>query len=288
MSNQTSNQWQHLTYTQKLSLMASSVATLYLIPTEVQAAIVYNGPPSPTLPIPSLSINDTGITIPWDVDGDGNVDFNLKIRTLTSTLGILPSYKFFSLTSAGLNGRGFIQGGLDQAADIRQVPDDGRVINSIGAGINYVWGPDGVGSRRIYSFDGPPLWQPGGQYNLKGFNFSTNTNTANNTQTKSGENKIGFRFVDDIGDTHYAWATLALNTTTDLTNNLVQTSTFTITEWAYNNVADGGITVGDTGNGGGGPGPGPGPNPIPEPTSPLALLGLGAAGIYRWRKQKQD
>lgn len=277
MSNQTSNQWQHLTYTQKLSLMASSVATLYLLPTEAQAAIIYNGNP-----LPPVSITDSGnpITIvPWDVDGDGNADFNLKVSSFSTAFG--SRYKYFDLTSAGLDGRGFIRGTLDSSVDIRQVPDDGRLINSLGAGLGLVWGSAGANYRIIASFyDGPP-WIKKGNFNLRGFDF--NTTTVGDVQTQTGANKIGFRIAAPGGgpnDFLYGWATLAVNNITDLNTGEVLNSGFTITEWAYNNTRNAGINVGDTG--------GNEPNPIPESSSPLALLGLGAAGIYCWRKQKQN
>ena len=78
--------------------------------------------------------------------------------------------------------------------------------------------------------------------------------------------RIGFRFDSDrntAGDQNfYGWASVTAT-------NLGQT--WTIHEWAYENVIDESIAVGAV---------------IPEPTSAsLGLLALGAAGLRRWRKE---
>ena len=76
---------------------------------------------------------------------------------------------------------------------------------------------------------------------------------------------VGFRF-NKSGSTHYGWA--------QFTIDVGNPATLTISEWAYNDVADGAIKVGV----------------VPEPASTgvaLGLLAAGAAGMRRWKHLKR-
>ena len=74
-------------------------------------------------------------------------------------------------------------------------------------------------------------------------------------------------------DTFYGWANINIDTATD-------GGTVTITEWAYNNTPNGSILVGQTED--------EEVATTPEPSSSLALLAFGAAGVYRWRKNRKS
>jgi hypothetical protein len=80
---------------------------------------------------------------------------------------------------------------------------------------------------------------------------------------------IGFKFTANSGaDTHYGWAEITIDGTGS------GGSGYIINEAWYNSTPGGAIAVGA----------------IPEPTTAAAGLGalaLGAAGLRRWRKQKQ-
>ncbi len=80
-----------------------------------------------------------------------------------------------------------------------------------------------------------------------------------------GSNFIGFKF-DSASNTRYGWAELTL------TSNSV-----TINRWAYED-SGAAIAVGQTSSSS---------QSVPEPSSSLGLLGLGAAGVLRWKKRRQ-
>ena len=81
-----------------------------------------------------------------------------------------------------------------------------------------------------------------------------------------GDNKIAFSF-EILGASLVGWANW----------NFVSETEMQITEWAYCDVDGCTIDVGET------------PASVPEPTIPaLLLLGMGAAGVARWKKGKQE
>ncbi|MGK7942967.1 MAG: hypothetical protein AB4058_00680, partial [Microcystaceae cyanobacterium] len=84
-----------------------------------------------------------------------------------------------------------------------------------------------------------------------------------------GSNFVGFGFETGAGDTLYGWAEVVLSA-----------NTVTIERWAYNNTPGGSIRVGQTQD--------DTPVTTPEHSSPLALLAMGAAGVYRWRKNRKS
>lgn len=97
--------------------------------------------------------------------------------------------------------------------------------------------------------------------------------------TSGSPGYFGFKFVNTPNGnaTHYGWAKATLT-------NGGTFGTFEISEWAYNDVAGGSITVGDTGSVSTGD--------VPEPSSfaitGLGLLAAGASGVRRYRRDRKQ
>ncbi len=87
----------------------------------------------------------------------------------------------------------------------------------------------------------------------------------------NGSQFLGFRFETGTGDTLYGWAEFTINAGEGV-------GTVVVNQWAYNDTPDGSIEVGQTED--------DAPS-TPEPSSGLALLAMGAAGVYRWRKNRK-
>jgi hypothetical protein len=184
----------------------------------------------------------------WDVDGANGAEFNLHGSSST----------YVSMTSHGLNARGLVQ----SASQNPNYPVFKKLGLGFGVGPSlagvYHWGVSGQGFRTLLSSGGSTV---GSAAFFGGF-------------SGGGNEYFGFRFTDGEG-LFYGWANLNL----DLLKGEAS-----IQCWAYNNVADGSIAVGDTG----GSTISCGQAPIPEPsTHALVLLGLGFSGVRAWRKRKQ-
>jgi len=227
-------------HTAKLALGSVSVSALYLIPGAAGAGIVHIDNDQKT-----ISLTDpTDTQVFWDVDGDGNNDFVLyKSDSL-----YLDTYD--TLNGSALNGRGMVQKPGQGQDVVQRLGSSFQVGPTLAAG--YQWGASQQTLRTVVSSSGTSV---GNDLNAGGFT--------------AGLNLFGFRFENASG-VHYGWAEL----------NIVLSganASFTVTQWAYDDVADTGIHVPDTGAAG-----------VPEPSTPaLALLGLGAAGVARWRKGKR-
>ena len=129
-----------------------------------------------------------------------------------------------------------------------------------------------------FRFGFAPLGQSVGQYfasnsGLSGtFSVITTDDVFNGLIADGDTEYMVFQFADDTdGEIKHGWASLTAFINNDLTTG------FTINEWAYESTPGAAITVGDTGEN----------QSTPEPASTLALLSMGAAGVYRWRKRKK-
>lgn len=240
-------------YTQKLSLMAGSISALYMFPTQAEAAIIYQN-----TPLSSINVSDSnGTAVFWDVDGDSSNDFRLLNYKYTSTGGSIATY--LRLNSNSLNGQGMVQNTGDGFDVVKKLALNFAVGPTLAA--NYQFSPSGQSDRTaIYA-------TTGGSVVGNGF--------LNGGFTGGGNEYFGFSFNSGV-NTLYGWANIDI----DATNGSV-----TITEWAYNDTPDGEICVGQTVDND--PNCDPSPS-VPESNSSLALLAMGAAGVYRWRKRKQQ
>jgi hypothetical protein len=197
---------------EKLALTTLSLSALYLIPSVAQGAIMHvTGDPQGV--DQSTPVEDTGQVF-WDVDGDGNADFNL-FRTSSSLF--LDTYDTFA--SSNLNGRGMVQ----RTTMVQDGDQFQRLGNSFSVGptlaAGYQWGDSQQTYRKILA------------------NSSSVGNDAAPGGFADGDNLFGFRFVNGSG-THYGWANLNI----DLAGGAI-----TVTEWAYEADANTAIHIADTG-----------------------------------------
>jgi hypothetical protein len=244
---------QGLTATQKISLVAGSLPILYLLPSPANAAIIYKDNTN------SFFASYFGPTsVEWDVDGDGNNDFVLNATTststfTTSTFTTTTTFYFIDLDSnGGRNARGVVRNNANAGTDaaIQNLASGFVVGPTLAAG--YGFGPSGQSIRTML--------------------YSTSTVGDAFIGGVFGSNFIGFRFETGGGDTLYAWAEM-----------IVSPTNVTIERWAYNDTPGGSIRVGQTEDDVVEP-----PATVPENSSPLALLAMGAAGVYRWRKKRKS
>jgi hypothetical protein len=96
-----------LSYTQKLSLVAGSMSALYMLPSTAQAAVIHVGNNPLTVGL------GTGLTVDWDVDGDGDYEFFLRNRygTFSNYDGIMREVGTFDVVDlkSDLNARGIVR-----------------------------------------------------------------------------------------------------------------------------------------------------------------------------------
>jgi MYXO-CTERM domain-containing protein len=90
---------------------------------------------------------------------------------------------------------------------------------------------------------------------------------------QAGDNYFGFRFdKDGDGNLHYGFAVANIN-------NPTLNANFTITKWAYNDVAGAPVTVGPLNA-----------DPVPDPSQvpgPIGLAGLAAGAAWSRRLRKR-
>ncbi|MGJ3241771.1 MAG: hypothetical protein ACFE0O_02270 [Opitutales bacterium] len=205
-----------------------------------------------SMPIQSLDSNGT-TTTDWDVDQDSTADFsfNKSVSGTTIKSGYFDSYlsSYVTTTSYYTTTYAFHDlAGNGQNSLLKS----GYLLN-LNPGEQV--GPLATGSPRSFAgqatlfYSSGSLYPPGFSSGVTGY--------------------IGFRF-GGTGptDSHYGWARITLTESGFLGDAVIH-------EWAYNTVAGASIAVGA----------------IPEPETAAAGLGalaLGAAGLRRWRKKKQQ
>ena len=236
MNQEHSNNNKTLSYVSKLSLMAGSVSALALVPSQADAAVLYNDTNL------SVSLSDSvGTTVDWDVDGDGSAEFVIH-RSFSDWLG-----------STGI--------GIKQYNGQQQVPS---FISPSWGTVDKLSIGDTVGSGNVFASGWSPVVL--NNYRDIGTYFNGGSYSAEPFQGNQDE-YMGFRFGDGAGGYNYGWANIFIDTVG---------GSFTIKEWAYDD-SGAAITVGDKGV----------TEKTPESSSSLALLALGAAGVYSWRKRRQ-
>lgn len=246
-------------YSEKLALAAGTVSLAASPLAADAAAILGTGGP-----ISVSQTNANGTTATWDVDGDGNDDFLLRVEKLAGGGGNFTDRLF--LESNGLNGRGLVGGASVQppfysSLNFLALGTSFYVGPSLAAG--FYWGASQASQREVIF---------NSQY--AGNDYLGFDDLANGA---AGPNLIGFRF-DSGNGLQYGWAELMV----DLTAG---SQSLTITQWTYSDTPDEQVHVGTAGTAPPGPG-----TPVTEPASTLpaiALLGLGAMGVRRWREQRK-
>ena len=194
-------------YERRLSSVTASAAALYALPSVVSAAIVHvSGAP--------VSLSATGpagagafdLSVGWNVDGDANVDFELRktgtVVTDGPTLRDASGYMF--LNSAGLNGNGVVQvfGTADTRAIRRLLP--GEVVGPTLGG-SYQFGSPGQTNRLMLSFNS----STNGAYMQHGVNVAGQA--LNGGFVADQLQYFGFSFTSGA-DTFYGWAAILHDT----------------------------------------------------------------------------
>ena len=142
-----------LSYERRLNLAAASAATLYALPSVVSAAIVHvsGAPVSLSAKAPDLTINGVfSSSVSWDVDSDGNADFEIsKVGLVDNSYFPVTAYGFMSLNSGGLNGNGVVNlGAPPQAIEAMGL---GQTVGPTLGG-SYQWGLPGQTNRSMMYF----------------------------------------------------------------------------------------------------------------------------------------
>ena len=233
-------------------MTAGSLSAIAFAPAAAQGAVVHvTGSPV------GVAMSDAHLTsVNWDVDGTDGADFNFLRYDFGSLKVILLGSMVLPGTSQ--NGRGMV-GGNPWTDNVLALQQSFSVGPTLAAG--YEWGTGSVSGfltrNAMNDFD---TGNPGGPTYYIGYDFIPSFNI--------GDNVFGFRFLDGNDAMHYGWA----NINFDTTNGMVS-----ITEWAYESTPDTAIHV-----------PGAG-DVVPLPGAhALGLLGLGAAGLMKWRHRRKE
>jgi len=255
MTSTTKNGSNVPTYREKLSLSATTLSTLYLLPVAAQAGVVSVTTPL-TISIPDARAFDYS-PVDWDVDGNTVADFRLEaFRTVLSS-GDTPTYSGgytrgssrpsgdLQLNSGGLAGQGMVQNVGDNAEDLQNLAIGSKVGRNLAAGRQ--WGPNTNTNRILMT------------------SYSYSAFTAGNLF--GAGNFIGFSFQGDTGQTLYGWAELSLDEVA---------LSMTIDQWAYEDSGNS-IRVGQISS-------------VPLPPAFLTMLSglaLGAGGLLRGRRLRK-
>ena len=239
-----------LKVTKKAAMTAGSLSAIALAPAAAEAAVVTvtGSPVSLAMSAGHLAKSN------WDVDGADGIDFQFVKWGSPGSYGLYIGSRTYP-GATYLNGGGFVapkHGGYVQR--LNQSFSVGPTLSS------YVWGPAGWMARTVmctYNYYG---LCPGGPSYYVGYRFAAGGCDV-------GDNIFGFRFEDGNNDMHYAWA----NINFDTDNGVV-----TIDKWAYESTPNTAVHI-------------PAQTVIPLPGAhALGLLGLGAAGLMKWRQRRKD
>ena len=257
-------------FSEKLALAAGSAA-LAVAPVSADAKLVTSGTAF-TVGIPPNTPPLTDISLPWDIDGDGN-----------------PEFAFFGFVLGGdVAGTGSVQSIRYRAAAFGM----GAAYYFGGPalpGLRFIWGTDsysihvpasvsigptlaaGLETRAFYSGAtfGPPILSVGQSEVVKTTgDVSTNIRSSTVRYYKLGAGIQNFGFSFKIGgNVHYGWGVMSIG----VGDGLV------IQEWTYDDVADEAVHVGSR----------EAVVPVPPSALPaITMLALGAAGLRRLRKGK--
>jgi hypothetical protein len=200
---------------------------------------------------PPVSVPLTVVNTPWDVDGDGNADFNLVNAPLSALrVGILYPASPFATNPNGL---------LQQ--------DNGTAYMLVNLLSSVAIGP------------GASVWRSPLAYLT--FNQAGVGNNFQSNFTTNVPGYFGFRFAfDNTPNTYYyGWGSLTIDFGGD---PALPGQGFKITEAYYQSTPNTAIFVGEV--------PEAGPAPVPELSgepSGLALLAAGALGLEAWRNRRR-
>ena len=239
----------------KMAMLAGSMAAVGTMQANSQAAIFGTSDNWGQGPLTASYDDDDGTQVAWDVDGDAFPDVYLVVDTSLDSEEEEQIAGSVSLSSTSLYGQqlkfatdGYGVGRFDHFASSETM----FPTHAFGANEGQLI------AMSLSSSNALPTIEKGSA--VSGVNF------------EDGDNFIGFQLTGGSATgNNYGWAIVNL----DLTNGTV-----TIKEWYYETEDDTPIHIGDTGGGGGGA------PVVPEPSS-LALLALGAGGLFTYRARQK-
>jgi hypothetical protein len=247
-------------------------AALVTVPVAADASVVVVD----SRPIVVPLFGPIGETIGWDIDGNGSIEFEIFRTGYPSSsnfgTGVAKYEKravfMASVTESGtpLNGRGLVAPPASLTSDPLG-EDDAQVLFpsfTVGPTLanNYQWGRTaerfrilGYGAQTTVSYTTGNAFKT--SYAAIGYDF-------HDYGFQPGPNFFGFRFEGDAG-LQYGWGVLNYGGGAD-------GPAIRINYWQYGSAADEGVHIAE-----------------PASVLPLvALLGLGAAGVRRWRRTRSE
>lgn len=264
--------------------LAAGAATAVAGATAADAAIVYVD----NNPLYQSAYDGDQSSTNWDVDGDGGTDFQLWVRSSTfqsssnnfpfSARNFSNFYGIVNFASVGQFGTQFNGRGLAGVPGRANALASGAMVGpTLASGYQFNGNGDvryrsaarvdsSNFSTRNYNSTFITTTPSGGGYTT----FNTTTVNGGNQNSGpgidfqnfvNGTNYLGFSFMSS-GELFYGWAEIT-----------IFGADLEITRWAYESVAGRGIQVGAT-------------TDVPEPAT-LALLGMGAAGLFAFRRRRE-